>query len=201
MTLWINQVIKGEVASIENRIAFVNDRYHAIDQALFQFRFAQTNALTFGVMSASETIRPEFRKSMIDLMFITRKLPGETMLQEINFNNAAAFQAERKAYLDLIEQAQKAESQADWDAVSAFEFAHEEQLFNIQQAMLTQLSSLEAEKRTRSASLETAVFGGFAIQQLGFVLVLLAGLLYQHRQGAALPPVEPKPPVTPATAH
>ena len=180
--LFVNESIKGEVSAIDGKIDAANQRYTAIDQALFQFRFAQTNAITFGVLSANDSLKPEFRQSMVQLMFVTRRMPTEIMLQHIHFGNDAGFAAERKTYLDLIEAAKIATNQADWDAVNKFEFDHESKLFDIQQGLLKELDGLEADKRAAQKRLDFAIVLGFVLQQSGFVVILLAGLIYQHRR-------------------
>ena len=185
--LFVNESIKGEVSVIDGRIDAANQRYTAIDQALFQFRFAQTNAITFGVLSANDSLKPEFRQSMVQLMFVTRRMPTEIMLQHLHFGDDKGFAAERQAYLDMIEAATTATNQADWDAVNKFEFDREARLFEIQQAIVKEIDRLEANKRAAQQRLDFAIVLGFVLQQTGFVIVLLAGLIYQHRRPAEEP--------------
>jgi hypothetical protein len=185
--LFVNESIKGEVSAIDGRIDAANQRYTAIDQALFQFRFAQTNAITFGVLSANDSLKPEFRQSMVQLMFVTRRMPTEIMLQHIHVGDDKGFASERQAYLDMIEAAKTATNQADWDAVNKFEFDHESKLFDIQQGILKELDTLDANRREAQKRLDFAIVLGFALQQTGFVVVLLAGLIYQHRRPAEEP--------------
>lgn len=179
--LFVNEQIKKEVAGIDGRIAEAGERLAAIDRALFQFRMAQTNAIVMGVLSANDSLRPEFRKNMVELMFVTRRLPTLMMLQQIHPADLAAFNAERDAYAALIDKARAATDQADWDAVGAFEFEQESALFEIEQQILEERDGLVAERRAAASRLDFAIVLGFALQQVGFVVVLLAGLLYQHR--------------------
>lgn len=178
--LFVNEAIKKEVAGIDSRIAEAGERLAAIDRALFQFRIAQTNALVMGVLSANDSLKPAFRTSMVELMFVTRRLPTEMMLQQIHPDDLAAFGAARETYLGLIDKARAAIDQADWDAVNAFEFEQEAKLFAIEQEVLAERTRLEADRRAAAARLDFAVVLGFALQQIGFVVVLLAGLLYRH---------------------
>jgi hypothetical protein len=185
--LFVNENIKDELAGINAQIDAANQRYGAIDQALFQFRFAQTNAITFGVLSANDSLKPEFRQSMVQLMFVTRRMPTEIMLQHLHLGDDKGFAAERQAYLDLIEAAKTATSQADWDAVNAFEFTHESKLFDVQQDLVKRIDALEAQKREAQGRLDFAIVLGFALQQTGFVIVLLAGLVHQYRRPGEAP--------------
>jgi hypothetical protein len=180
--LFVNESIKKEVAGLDGQIAAAGERLAAIDRALFQFRIAQTNAIVMGVLSANDSLRPEFRKNMVELMFVTRRLPTLMMLQQVFPDDLAAFNAKREAYAGLIEKAKAAEDQADWNAVDAFEFEQESRLFEIEQQILEERDRLVAAKRDAAARLDFAIVLGFALQQVGFVVVLLAGLLYQHRQ-------------------
>jgi hypothetical protein len=104
------------------------------------------------------------------------------MLQQIHPDDVAAFGTARATYLDLIEKARAATDQADWDAVNAFEFAQEAKLFDIEQRVYAERDRLAADKRAAAARLDFAVVLGFALQQIGFVVVLLAGLLYRHNR-------------------
>jgi hypothetical protein len=186
--VFVNEGIKRDIAGIDQQIAATGERLAAIDRALFQFRFAQTNAITFGVLSANDALKPEFRKNMVDLMFVTRRLPTEVMLQQIYGLDDAGFQKDRQAYEGLIEAAKAATSQADWNAVNDFEFARESQLFAIEQTALASRDSLAAERRKRESRLTFAITLGFALQQIGFVVVLLSGLLARYRPGGAPAP-------------
>lgn len=179
--LFVNEQIKKEVAAIDGDIAAANRRQSAIDQALFQFRFAQINGITLGVLSANDSVRPEFRSSLVELMFVSRRMPTEIMLQQIYANDAAGFAADRQAYIDLIEAAKDATNQADWEAVNAFEFERESRLFDIQQGIRKEIGDREGAKREKQSDLDFAIRLGFALQQIGFVIVLLAGLVHQHR--------------------
>jgi hypothetical protein len=190
--LFVNDRIRHEIGGLDDQIAQKSERLAAIDRALFQFRFAQTNALVLGVLSANDSLRPEFRINVVQLMFVTRRLPTEMMLAQIYDTDKPAFDRERKTYLDLIEAAKLAKNQADWDAVNSFEFAQESRLFEIEQAELEARDALQADKRVAQRRLDFAILLGFALQQIGFVVVLLAGLLYQHRQRPLA--AEPAPP-------
>jgi len=188
-TVFVNEHIRMDISTIDARITAANDRLAAIDRALFQFRFAQTNAITLGVLSANDSLKPQFRQNMVELMFVTRRLPTEVMLQQIYPDDLASFNKYRKIYEDLIETAKKATSQDDWTAVNAFEFDRESQLFNIEQQTLVARDDLVATRRAAQDRLDFAVVLGFALQQIGFVIVLLAGLVRQHheRQNEAAP--------------
>jgi len=181
--VFINEDIRLEITRLDQQIAAASERLATIDRALFQFRFAQTNALTLGVLSANDSLKPEFRQSMVSLMFVTRTLPTEMMLQQIDLNDPAAFQKDRSDYLALVEAAKTATNQADWDSVSAFEFKREAALFEIEQQVLKTRDELVARRSDAQSHLSFAVTLGFVLQQLGFVAVLMAGLLYQHRDG------------------
>ena len=196
--IFVTEQLKEQISGLDQAMALANQRYTAIDQALFQFRFAQTNAITFGVLSQNDSLKPEFRKSMVDLMFVTRRMPTEIMMSDIYGADAKAFAADRQAYLDLIEKAKAPTSQADWDAVNNFEFEREAKLFSVQQQLLDDMDVLQSERRAMHDRLSFAITAGFALQQIGFIVVLLAGLVYQSRERADKPPA---PPLAPPPSH
>lgn len=53
------------------------------------------------------------------------------------------------------------------------------------------LFKLQARKRADEATLSTATLTAFVVQQIGFVVVLMAGLLYQYGRPPGPAPVEP----------
>jgi hypothetical protein len=52
---------------------------------------------------------------------------------------------------------------------------------------VSDLDRLKEQRRGMESSLDLAIVSGFTLQQLGFVVVLLAGLLHQHRKPEPLP--------------
>jgi len=87
----------------------------------------------------------------------------------------------------VIEAAKAATDQADWNAVVAFELDREARLFDMEQQVAVARDGLVEARRAANARLEFAVVLGFALQQIGFVIVLLAGLLHQHGRSATAP--------------
>ena len=68
-----------------------------------------------------------------------------------------------------------------------YEYQQEVKLDGIQQQLVTTVDALKDQKRGMEGSLDLAIVAGFALQQVGFVIVLLAGLLHQHRTPEPLP--------------
>jgi hypothetical protein len=199
--LFVNERIGREMEAIEGAIAAASQRQGAIDQALFQLRFSQINGITLGVLSVGDSVRPELRQSLLDLQFVVRQMPTEIMLQQLHAGDAAAFAADRQTYLDLIAAAKADSAVADWDAVNAFEFDREGRLFDLQQATIGYIGDLETARRNKQAEMDFAVRLGFALQQIGFVVVLLSGLIHQHQQRAAAAAVRPSEPTSGAAGR
>jgi hypothetical protein len=173
----------------EDVLAARRERVAAIDRALFEFRVIQSNGLMLGVLSAQGAVPADFRASMNRLMFVLREGPTERMLAEIAPNDAATFMAGRAEYLKLVEAAKPAEDRATWDAVLAFEMETERRLMEVGNEERKQLYAGEADKRALQSRLANVTLLGFVLQQLGFFVVLLAGLV-DPRRDAAHPPAE-----------
>jgi hypothetical protein len=163
-------------------LAEQRERIAAIDRALFEFRIIQSNGLMLGVLAANGAVPVDFRASMNRLMFVLREGPTERMLAEIHAADAPSFMARRAEYLGLVEAAKPADDRATWDAVLNFEMERERELMRIADAYRRQTFAVEAERRALQARLSGTTVAGFVLQQLGFFIVLLAGLV-DHRAG------------------
>ena len=102
------------------------------------------------------------------------------MIQELNATNLAEFRRLREEHEKLVEAALPANDKAAWDALLKFEMEHESKLRALQDQFQNTRYALGERRRTLERWLETATIWGFILQQLGFVVVLLAGLVHQH---------------------
>jgi hypothetical protein len=179
--VFVGGSISDAIERQEGLLATKRERIAAIDRALFEFRVIQSNGLMLGVLSANGAVPADFRASMNRLMFVLREGPTERMLGEITPSDAAAFMAARAAYLRLVEAAKPAEDRATWDAVLSFEMETERRLMRIGEEERKQLFLIDGRKRALQGQLANVTVFGFVLQQLGFFVVLLAGLVERRR--------------------
>jgi len=172
--------IKQSIAAVDGSIAEATRRIESIERALFQFRVIQTNGLMLAALSANEGLRSEYRASFLALSFALRKAPTAKMLEELYSNDVEAFKRGRAEHERLIAAAQPANDKAAWDAVLLFELEQERELAALQQRFYDARFAFQEKRRALNHRLATATIGGFVLQQFGFVVVLLAGLVHQH---------------------
>jgi hypothetical protein len=179
--LFIGDALRKHIAEIDSQIATASARIDSIGNTLLQFRIVQSNGVILGALSTNDGVRSEFRDSFTRLMFVLRHGPALALVGELYQHDAAAFGRER-AELDRLIAAAVApdRSRQSWDDVLSFEMTRERQLMDLQDSFRTRRFALQAEKRRLESSLEAATTTGIVIQQVGFVVILLAGLLHQY---------------------
>jgi hypothetical protein len=176
----VTEQIRKQIADVDSSIADNTRRVDAIERALYQFQLLQTQGVLLGALSAGDGMREEFRRSFMQLGFLVRKGPTARMIQELNSNDLAAFRRERDEHEKLVEAALPADDKSAWDALLKFEMDREGRLRDLHGRFLDVRYALAARRRELDGWLNTATIWGFILQQLGFVIVLLAGLVHQH---------------------
>ena len=137
-------------------------------------------------------MRADSAPSFLQLGFLVRKGPTARMIQELNATDLADFRREREAHEKMVEAALPADDKAAWDSAAGLRDADTRASCAIcTDSFLDARFALTERRRTLDRWLETATAWGFILQQLGFVIVLLAGLVHQH---GAEP--KPRPPCT-----
>jgi hypothetical protein len=184
--LFVGGELQKRIVEVDNRIATATSRIASIGSTLLQFRVVQSNGVLLGALSSGDAVRPEYRESFIQLMFVLRRGPALSILGELYLEDPVAFGRERDELDRRVAAATAPErTKQSWDAVLEFEMTRERQLMDLQDSFRARSLELQGEKRELSAALDRSTFIGFVVQQLGFVVVLLAGLLYQHAEGRA----------------
>ena len=178
--IFVTEQIRKQIADVDSAIADAARRVDSIERALYQFQLLQTQGVLLGALSTGGGLREEFRASFLQLGFLIRKGPTARMIQELNATNLAEFRRLREEHEKLVEAALPANDKAAWDALLKFEMAHESRLRALQDQFQNTRYALGERRRTLERWLETATIWGFVLQQLGFVVVLLAGLVHQH---------------------
>ena len=176
----ITEQIRKQISDIDGTIADASRRVDSIERALYQFQLLQTQGVLLGALSTGGGLREEFRTSFLQLGFLIRKGPTARMIQELNSTNLAEFRRLRTEHEKLVEAALPANDKAAWDALLKFEMDQESKLRELQDRFLNTRYALSERRRTLDRWLESATTWGFILQQLGFVIVLLAGLVHQH---------------------
>ncbi len=185
----VDRTVSARIKEADDGIARVQERIGSIERTLAQFRIVQSNGVMLGALSQGETLRADYRRPYIELMFTLRRGPTLAMLGELYNHDLKTFQAEREAFTQKIDAAIAPDaSRQSWADVLAFEMSRESKLMGLQDAFRDTLFKLQARKRADEATLSTATLSAFVVQQIGFVVVLMAGLLYQYGR-----PPEPAP--------
>lgn len=178
--IFITEQIRKSISDLDSEIAENTQRVDSIERALSQFQLLHTQGVLLGALSGGESLREEFRRSFIQLGFWVRKTPTERMILELNPKNLAAFHREREEHEKLFAAAIAADDKAAADALLKFEMEHEGKLRDLHYRLLGGRYALTARRRQLDSWLNTATVWGFILQQLGFVVVLMAGLVHQH---------------------
>jgi hypothetical protein len=178
--IFVTEQIRKEISDVDGALANNARRVDSIERALYQFQLIQTQGVLLGALSVGDGMREDFRRSFLQLGFVIRKGPTARMIQELNSNDLAAFRREREEHERLTAAALPADDKAAWDALLKFEMDHEGQLRELQSKFLDARYALATRRRSLDAWLDSASTWGFILQQLGFVIVLMAGLVHQH---------------------
>ena len=178
--IFVTEQIRKQISGVDGSIAEASRRIDSIERALYQFQLLQTQGVLLGALSAGDSMREDFRRSFMQLGFLVRKGPTARMIQELNAGDLAAFRRAREEHERLVEAALPANDKTAWDTLLKFEMDHETKLRDLQDKFLDTRYTLAARRRSLDAWLESATTWGFVLQQLGFVVVLLAGLVHQR---------------------
>lgn len=178
--IFVTEQIRKQISGVDGGIAEASRRIDSIERALYQFQLLQTQGVLLGALSAGDSMREDFRRSFMQLGFLVRKGPTARMIQELNASDLAAFRRAREEHERLVEAALPANDKTAWDTLLKFEMDHETKLRDLQDKFLDTRYTLAARRRSLEGWLESATTWGFVLQQLGFVVVLLAGLVHQR---------------------
>jgi hypothetical protein len=180
-SLLIGDGLRKHIGEVNDRIAAAEARVETIRNTLAQFRIVQSNGVILGALSAGSGLRQEYQQSFTELMFVLRRGPALSVLGELHLDDVEAFRQARDEFDRLVASAVAPErTREDWDKVLEFEMTHERRLMDLLDDYRANSFRLKAEKRELEQSLDTATLVGFSVQQLGFVVILLAGLVYEH---------------------
>lgn len=187
--LIIGDGMKNSIAEIDERVAEIDARLESIRSTLVQFRVVQSNGIILGALASGEGVRPEYSESFTKLMFVLRRGPAMSLLAELYPADLENFTRERDE-LDRLQALAIApdRTRQSWDDFLNFEMTREGQVMELQDRFLAEKADLHVRRQNLEASVDTATVAGFIVQQIGFVIILLAGLIYQHVRSSASPP-------------
>jgi hypothetical protein len=190
----VDRTISARIKNADDGIARAQDRIGSIERTLAQFRIVQSNGVLLGALTQGEAMRVEYRRLYVQLMFTLRRGPTLAMLGELYNHDVKTFQADRAVFQQHIDAASSPNAtQQSWQDVVDFEMSSERKLMDLQDAFRDTLFKLQARKRADETTLSTATLTAFVVQQIGFVIVLMAGLLYQYGRPPELPSEPHKP--------
>jgi hypothetical protein len=178
--IFVTEQIKKQITIVDGTLSDTTQRIDSIERALYQFQLLQAQGVLLGALSAGDGMREDLRRHFLQLGFLVRKGPTARMIQELNSNDLAGFRREREAHEKMVDAALPADDKTAWDNLLAFEMQTESKLRDLHGKFLDARYALAERRRALDRWLESATVWGFVIQQLGFVIVLLAGLVHQH---------------------
>ncbi len=178
--IFVTEQIRKSMADVESDIAEKSERIGSIERALSQFQLLQTQGVLLGALSSNDSMREDYRRSFLQLGFWVRKPPTQRMIQELNATDLAAFRREMAELEKLFAAALPGDDKSAWDGLLKFEMEREGKLRDMQYRLIDERTALTTRRRQLDGWLNTATVWGFILQQLGFVVVLLAGLIHQH---------------------
>jgi hypothetical protein len=182
--LTIGDGLQRSIVDVDGRIAEIDERLASIASTLVQFRVVQSNGVILGALASGDAVREEYREPFVQLMFVLRRTPAMSLIGEIFPADLANFSKER----DELDRLQKAAIAPDrtrqsWDDFLSFEMTREQQVMDLQSRLREEKYNLQSRRQGLQGSLDTATYTGFLVQQIGFVVVLLAGLIHQQVRG------------------
>ena len=179
--LFIGDGLQRSIADVDGQISTLDARLESIKGTLAQFRVVQSNGIILGALASGSALRPEYSDSFTQLMFTLRHGPAMALLGELYLFDPAGLTRE-SAELDKLQAAASAPGHTlrSWDDFLAFEMTREKEVMDLQSTFLDRKVKLEGTRQHLQASLDTATTTGIIVQQVGFVLILLAGLIHQH---------------------
>ena len=192
--LFIIDGLRSQIADIEDRMAALESRNESIRTTLAEFRVVQSNGVILGAISTADAIHPSFRDAFVKLMFSLRHTPALALVQESDPDDLAGFRRAQEELDRLIEIAVSPQKTSQsWNDIVDFEMRHERRLMEVREIVLAERDRLAARKRELQADVDSVTLIGFLVQQVGFVVVLLAGLVHEHAAGARAPAPRAEP--------
>jgi hypothetical protein len=178
--IFITDHIRKDILRVDGAIAENTHRTESIERAVSQFQLLQTEGVLLGALSTGDAIRPEMRKQFQNLGFLIRKGSSTRMIDELNADNLPGLMRERAEQNRLVDAAVAAKELSAWDELLKFEMGLEQRVRALQDKVQTGRARLLEQRRDLESRLAVTTNWTFILQQLGFFIVLLAGLIHQH---------------------
>ena len=185
--IFLTDQYRRDIIAVDGDLSDNATRVDSAERALSQFSLMQTEGFVIAALATGEALRPELRKNYQDLGFVIRKDAAARLLEEIHHADPQGLAAERAEQDRLIGAAIAATDLTDWDKLLAFERDHVTKVQELQSQYQEQRQTLQEKRRGLENKLQVATVWGFIIQNFGFFLILLAGLVYQHDHPAPEP--------------
>ena len=177
----IGDGLQKSIVDVDGRIAEIDERLQSIGNTLVQFRVVQSNGLLLSALASGDAIREDLREPFTQLTFVLRRTPALSLVQELYPADLANFNKEQ-AELDRLHAQAVAPARTAKDANDFlnFEMTREKEVMELQSRLLQEKFDLRSRRSILQVSLDRATTVGLIVQQVGFVVILLAGLIYQH---------------------
>ena len=173
--------LQRSIVDVDARIAEIDERLQSIGNTLVQFRVVQSNGLLLSALASGDAIREDLREPFTRLTFVLRRTPALSLVQELYPADLANFNKDQ-AELDSLHTRAVAPGRTAQDANDFlnFEMTREKEVMELQSRLLQEKFDLRSRRSVLQVSFDRATSVGLIIQQVGFVIILLAGLVHQH---------------------
>ncbi|MEJ1936884.1 hypothetical protein WDZ92_42365 [Nostoc sp. NIES-2111] len=181
--------LRKQIADIEEEVRSINGHIDTIERAMFEFQLFESTGTLIQVLSLNQSIPDQARSAFRELMYIDRRHAYLVILSEL-YPQVERWRARKEEY-DKVTEGARAGDREQADKVVLMERDDTIAARRLQGELIDRRFTLVERKDHVQQRLNFFTMLGFTVQQVGFVLVLFAGLVSQHLTERKK---EPKPP-------
>jgi hypothetical protein len=182
--------LRKQIADIDEDIRSTNSHIDMIERAMFEFQLFESTGTLIQVLSLNQSIPDQARSAFRELMYIDRRHAYLVILSEI-YPQVERWRARKEEY-DMVTEGARAGDREQADKVILMERDDTIAARRLQGEMIDKRYTLVERKDHVQQRLNFFTMLGFTVQQVGFVLVLFAGLVSQHLSERKKDPTLPK---------
>lgn len=188
--------LRKQIADIEEDIRSTNGHIDTIERAMFEFQLFESTGTLIQVLSLNQSIPEQARSAFRQLMYIDRRHAYLVILSEL-YPEVERWRARKEEY-DKVSEGAREGDREQADKVILMERDDTIAARRLQGELIDKRYGLVEKKDHVQQRLNFFTMLGFTVQQVGFVLVLFAGLVSQHFSERKKEPKAPPPAAEPA---
>jgi hypothetical protein len=174
-SLLVNDRLRNEARELDREVAMLDARLARIDRFAFEQQLFETTGILIRGLGAGGAIPEPLRENFLYFRFDDRRYAFRSILGEIS-PTAEAFKRALEDYDALAARARAGQREATLK-LTEVESMGVIRMRELQQTLISERFEKARERRQREDRLEQVTIIGFVLQQIGFVIVLTAGLL------------------------